>query len=266
MAAVTARIAASIENEILALWPGGKHSTGQIADRFGISRTTVQRALRRNGISFDPEATRLHKCRTSPEQDSEIVARYLAGESGEGLAREFGFRTHASIHQRVRAAGHQVRRPGQPERELTDEEGREVLRLRGEGLSQEKIGMALHIGQDRISRWMIANGIRTWPLSRHPAYSGGPVKMSGGYLGRKVAEDDPLAQMAGRSGYVRENRYVMAQALGRPLARSETVHHVNGDKADNRIGNLQLRQGNHGKGARFTCLDCGSHNVHAALL
>lgn len=29
------------------------------------------------------------------------------------------------------------------------------------------------------------------------------------------------------------------------------------------ISNLQLRQGNHGKGAAFQCADCGSHNIKA---
>lgn len=43
---------------------------------------------------------------------------------------------------------------------------------------------------------------------------------------------------------VRENQwqhqFVMEQYLGRPLAKGEEVHHKNGDRADNRIENLQL--------------------------
>lgn len=45
---------------------------------------------------------------------------------------------------------------------------------------------------------------------------------------------------AGPNGYVLEHRMVMSDLLGRPLARNENVHHINGNRADNRVENLEL--------------------------
>lgn len=67
--------------------------------------------------------------------------------------------------------------------------------------------------------------------------------------------------MALNTGHVLEHRLVMARKLGRPLLRTETVHHIDGDRMNNAPENLQLRQGKHGKHVVMCCLDCGSHNI-----
>ena len=49
--------------------------------------------------------------------------------------------------------------------------------------------------------------------------------------------DHPMAQ---KSGYMMEHRFVMAEHLGRMLEPREVVHHINEDRTDNRIENLEL--------------------------
>lgn len=77
----------------------------------------------------------------------------------------------------------------------------------------------------------------------------------GGYVLEKVQD-----------GWRLQHRVRMEAYLGRKLSERETVHHLNGDRADNRIENLQLRRGQHGPGQAHVCEDCGSWNIRAVPL
>lgn len=99
--------------------------------------------------------------------------------------------------------------------------------------------------------------------AKAPTWKGGRTVNAEGYVLIRVP-DHPAAQKG--HGYVAEHRLVMEKRLGRYLESNETVHHINGDRSDNRDENLQLRSGRHGHGTCYRCLDCGSTNVVAVEL
>lgn len=101
---------------------------------------------------------------------------------------------------------------------------------------------------------------------RHPQWRGGRTSQKGYVLVRLVDDDHLAVPMRDRRGYVPEHRLVMAEALNRPLRHGEQVHHINGDKTDNRIENLELRSRPHGPGVRFRCARCGSLDVRPVPL
>jgi len=60
-----------------------------------------------------------------------------------------------------------------------------------------------------------------------------------------------LRHLTKGAAWIGEHRIVMARHLGRALASDEQVHHINGDRSDNGLGNLELWSTSHPSGQRI---------------
>ena len=71
------------------------------------------------------------------------------------------------------------------------------------------------------------------------AWKGGIHHRTDGYIEVYLEPNDSYYPMTSH-GYTRQHRLVMAKHLGRCLGSNEIIHHINGNKKDNRLENLQL--------------------------
>lgn len=205
------------------------------------------------------------------ETEKVIVARYVNGERAGELAKEFGCERSA-ISKMAKRHGHAEyasKIKGGVRGINTEHLNPEIIRLHGEGLSQSKIGEMVGVSQNVVSRVLRQKGLRPNNPSNVKSgaasnfWKGGRTITTEGYI--KVLSDY-YPTMRNKQGYIPEHRLVMAQYMERPLYSWETVHHIDGNKQNNELDNLQLRIGKHGKHEAYKCMDCGSSRVEPTKL
>ena len=108
--------------------------------------------------------------------------------------------------------------------------------------SAKSAGMRGILCQLHGDRW--ARGLRGHDLRK-------PIQAQ---AGRKRVNPGGYVEYNENGRTVLEHRAIIERILGRGLLPAETVHHINGDRADNRPVNLELWSSNHPKGQRVTDL------------
>lgn len=227
----------------------------ELARRFGVGSSSIYRVLRRHDVAVREWSPRPNKF--SKEVEAEIAGHYAAGKLSSHIAQTFGC-SPGLVREIAKRHGAASREHGGQIKRWTDEHRADMVARYTAGESQESI--AAHHGTSQIS---VSRMLRQYGVTRKRGrgrWKGGRT-MCHGYVGVLVDDTSPYAAMRNNMGYVLEHRLVMAQQLGRPLTKHETVHHINGDRTDNRPENLQVRRGKHGAGQVFVCADCGSRNV-----
>lgn len=111
----------------------------------------------------------------------------------------------------------------------------------------------------RATRCLACSTARSPIGASNPNWKGGrTVSKLTGYV-RVKRPDHPRAV----NGYVLEHMVVMEDAIGRYLLPGETVHHRNGQRADNALGNLELWAKSQPSGQRVTDLLEWAHELIA---
>ena len=201
---------------------------------------------RREGVMPAKESPKNNRrwFKIPPEIEAQIVPLYQSGLNGLEIARRLGVSKNSAYaviaREGVASRGHEKRVFAQPE--LDDI----ILRYEA-GEAIEAIGRVHGTNEAKISEMLKELGKETSKQTRIL-----PDR-------RSINAEGYIRIRIGKNRSVLEHRHVMEQTLGRPLEPGENVHHLNGDRSDNRPENLELWRTKQVKGIRggdYHCPGC----------
>lgn len=247
------------KQEIVDLYAKGGWSCSAIARSIGVQTSVVTAFLQRSGLRVRPIGPK----RLSDEFRKKVASEYANGESPKRIRERYGV-AECTVREIARSHGVPLRRAGDHSRRLSELEMAAAIRMFREGASMSAIGDTIGCFSRIVAAHLRASGIEIKARGREARLRW--QNKYGYWVVKPKSDAEILGPMMNRNGEVLEHRAVMALNLGRALTRKETVHHINGDRGDNAIGNLQLRMGGHGKNACFRCMNCGSANISAVSI
>lgn len=101
----------------------------------------------------------------------------------------------------------------------------------------EYFGISKKLVLNYMKRFNIPRNKRQKKIKQPDTYHRGYITTWNGYKKVKAPLDHPGQD---KKGYVMEHRLIVEEHLGRYLTDEEEVHHINHNKQDNRISNLQV--------------------------
>lgn len=126
---------------------------------------------------------------------------------------------------------------------MTDDEFKNYLMNEyNSGLNRKEIGQKLGVSASCIGKYFRKYGIKTRTKSelasgnKNHNWRGGKRTVKEGYV-LVYAPDHPNCH---KDGTMYEHQIIMEKYIGRLLKKGEVVHHINGNRSDNRMENLML--------------------------
>lgn len=154
----------------------------------------------------------------------ELAAAYTETMSTLKMAERYGVSKKLIMNYMKRYGIQANNRDIERHREL-------ITELAGQGKTSREASEVTGMSVEHVNKLARQFGVKF-----HDRYHVGHLTTHNGYIMVK-AEGHPEADS---KGYVREHRLVMERKLGRRLEPGEIVHHINGNKQDNRPENLEV--------------------------